>query len=203
VVIPLPGAPVSGLAVFAFGKLPAHGDFVARGLAAAERQAWDDWASAGIVRARDALGDAFDAAHDRAQPCRFAFGAGSGGAGLFGGGRQAGAFAPSIDQAGRRFLIVLGTTAPAGFDPHGRGAEAAEILEAEIYGAFQAGVDVNGLVANATAALAGFDAGPPYDGSGRFWTLGAEPGEALEIAADQPPADLLPRLFASLEPSRD
>ena len=33
-VVPLSGQALSGLAVFAFGKLPAHGDFVARGLAA-------------------------------------------------------------------------------------------------------------------------------------------------------------------------
>ena len=44
---------------FLFGKLPAHGDFVARGLTPDAQAAWDDWASAGLERAMSELGEAF------------------------------------------------------------------------------------------------------------------------------------------------
>lgn len=186
---------MSELGVFAFGKLPSHGDFIARGLSAAERQAWDDWASAGLVLAREALGDRFEAAYDQAPPWRFAFGDGG-----FGPGRKAGAFAPSIDRAGRRFLIVLGAATPVGLDPAGAGAVAAQILETEIYRAFQSGADVDVLVQSATAALAGFAPGATAAGAGRFWTLDAEDAVAAEIRAEAPPADLLVRALRTPEP---
>ena len=35
---------------FLFGKLPAHGDFVSRGMEAAAQQVWDGWASGEIAR---------------------------------------------------------------------------------------------------------------------------------------------------------
>jgi type VI secretion system protein ImpM len=184
---------VSGLAVFAFGKLPAHGDFVARGLSAAERDAWDEWASAGLARAREALGGAFDEAHDRAQPWRFAFG--QAGAGRFGAGRRAGVLAPSIDAAGRRYVIVVGAVAASGLPGDGEGAAAAEILEGEIYRAFEQGCDIDQLTANAAAALSGLAAGADGDDAGRFWTLGATPEQAHEIRSEAPPADLLPRMM--------
>jgi type VI secretion system ImpM family protein len=180
------GPAASGLAVFAFGKLPAHGDFVARGLGAAERQAWDDWASAGVSQARERLGSGFDAAHDRAQPWRFAFGPGR-----FGPGRRAGALAASVDAAGRRFLIVVGAQAPAGLAPQGAGARAAEILEDQIYRAFAEGADIDRLTAGAAEALADLDPGLADDAGGRFWTLGSGPGDARDIHADAPPPELL------------
>lgn len=186
---------MSGLHVFAFGKLPSHGDFIARGLSPPERQAWDDWASAGLVLAREALGGGFEAAHDQAPPWRFAFGDAA-----FGPGRRAGAFAPSIDQAGRRFLIVLGASAPTGLDADGAGAVAAQILETELYRAFQTGADVETLVRSATAALAGFAPGAAAAETGRFWTLDAADAVAAEIRAAAPPADLLGRALTTSEP---
>ena len=186
---------MSTLGVFAFGKLPSHGDFIARGLSAPERQAWDDWVSAGLVLAREALGDGFEAAHDQAPPWRFAFGDGA-----FGPGRRAGAFAASVDRAGRRFLIVLGATAPTGLDPDGAGAAAAQILEAELYSAFRTGADVDALVQSAAAALAGFEPGAAAAATGRFWTLDPEEAVAAEIRADAPPSDLLVRALRTSEP---
>jgi type VI secretion system protein ImpM len=186
---------VSTLGVFAFGKLPSHGDFIARGLSAPERQAWDDWASAGLTLAREALGEAFEPAHTQAPPWRFAFGDGA-----FGPARKAGAFASSIDRAGRRFLIVLGVAAPVGLDPDGAGAVAAQILETEIYQAFQTGADADALVQSATAALAGFAPGAAAPGGGRFWTADAEEAVAAELRADVPPAELLLRALTTAEP---
>ncbi len=93
-------------APFLFGKLPAHGDFVARGLALSAQDAWDVWASREIEAAREALAARFDAAHDQAAPLRFICGPGP-----LGEGWRAGAAAPSIDSAGRRFIVLMGVEA--------------------------------------------------------------------------------------------
>lgn len=179
---------MSRLAAFLFGKLPSHGDFVARGLAPAARQAWDDWASAGLVLARERLGPAFEAAHDAAPPWRFAFGAAPYGR------RLAGALAASVDSAGRRYLIVVGAQADAGLAGAGAGALAAARLEAALYRAFEAGLDADALLAQAQDAVAGLEPGPPAQ-DGRFWTLGAGEGQAQDIAAAAPPRELVLRML--------
>jgi type VI secretion system protein ImpM len=173
---------MSGLAAFAFGKLPAHGDFVARGLAPAECAAWDAWSSEALTHARDVMGEAFEATHAAALPWRFAFRGGP-----FGPGRLAGAIAPSMDRSGRRFVFVLGARAPAGLAPNGAGGKAAERLETEIYQAIVAAAEVDTVVCDAAAALAEIDAGPDATVPGRFWLADA----AAEICAEAPPTDLL------------
>src|ERR1700744_5108989 len=87
---------------FLFGKLPAHGDFVSRGLTAPEVEAWDGWASQAMEALRDAS-PAFEQAHDATPPWRFVAGPSR-----LGPGWRAGALAPSIDAVGRRFVVVLG-----------------------------------------------------------------------------------------------
>ncbi len=87
---------------FLFGKLPAHGDFVSRGLAPPEVEAWDAWASAALEALR-AASSGFEAAHEAAWPWRFIAGPSR-----LGPGWRAGALAPSIDAAGRRFVVVAG-----------------------------------------------------------------------------------------------
>ena len=80
------------------GKLPRHGDFIARGVDAPQRQAIDAWLTAGITNAREQFGDRFDEAFDCAPPWRFAW-------------RDerwtAGALVPSVDSAGRRFPLLV------------------------------------------------------------------------------------------------
>ena len=80
-----------------FGKLPASGDFLTRGLSAAFRKAWDGWVTRHLAPLRDA-----------AWPpggLRFR---------LVSGGRvAAGVVVPSQDAAGRRFPISLILIAPA------------------------------------------------------------------------------------------
>ena len=78
-----------------FGKLPAHGDFVSRGLTVAQRGRIDGWLSTSLVQARATLGDDFDRLYDGAMPWRCA------------GPGMAGAIAASQDAAGRRFPILL------------------------------------------------------------------------------------------------
>jgi len=55
------------------GKLPGHGDFVARGVGSGERQQIDEWLAASMAAAREELGDKFEAAFDIAPPWRFAW----------------------------------------------------------------------------------------------------------------------------------
>lgn len=162
--------------VFAFGKLPAHGDFVARGLDEPARAAWDGWASAGLQAARDELGDGFDVAHEEAPAWRFRFGPSR-----FGAGWRTGAFAPSVDRSGRRFVVVLGVA--------GAGDEArAQALEDVLYRALGEGLAIDGMV-EAAADLAGDDGVT----EALFWTLGG-PGRAPQsLVAPEPPEDLLLR----------
>ena len=101
-VFPVPGEPLSAGHVVLFGKLPSHGDFVSRGLAEDFRKAWDDWLSSCLERGRLAFGERFAQAHDVAPPWRFVNGPGD-----FGSAWRVGAFAPSVDSAGRRFFIMV------------------------------------------------------------------------------------------------
>lgn len=78
-----------------FGKLPAHGDFVSRGLSAAEREMVDLWLSASLADARATYEELFDETYDWALPWA---GEGEG---------VAGAIAASQDAAGRRFPALL------------------------------------------------------------------------------------------------
>jgi type VI secretion system protein ImpM len=167
--------------VFAFGKLPAHGDFVSRGLAADEREAWDAWSSAGLEAARADLGDTFEARHDTAPPVRFAFGPGA-----FGGGWNTGALTASIDAAGRRFIVVLGLRTDAAPSARERIAEAAEN---EIYHAFEAGADIDVMLAKAQDVFQTLESEGDPDAHGRFW----RPISPFDISAGQPPADLITR----------
>ncbi|WP_454762103.1 type VI secretion system-associated protein TagF [Caulobacter segnis] len=177
----MPRQTVSAPHVFAFGKLPTHGDFVSRGLTANEREAWDRWASASLEAARAALGDAFENGHDTAPPVRFAFGSSA-----FGSGWSTGALTASIDAAGRRFIIVLGVRTDTARSARERIAEAAED---EIHRAFEAGSDIDAMVAKAQDVFQTLESEGDPDAYGRFW----RPVSPFDISAGQPPADLITR----------
>ena len=92
-----------------FGKLPAHGDFVRRGLPADMVAAWDGWAAKALAAAQAALGEAGFAAAWDAMPCwALALPAGACGtaplSGVMAGGR---------DGVGRRFPLLLAVPGPA------------------------------------------------------------------------------------------
>ncbi len=86
-----------------FGKLPAHGDFIGRGLSPEMREQLDLWLSADLARARARFGD-FDERYRLAPPWAFTdcdpAGAWSGGA-----------LCLSVDAVGRRFPIVVAVPA--------------------------------------------------------------------------------------------
>jgi type VI secretion system ImpM family protein len=86
-----------------FGKIPAHGDFVSRGIDHETHQQLDDWLSGELARGRSRFAD-FDSRYVQAPPWYFVdqdpAGAWSGGA-----------LCLSVDKVGRRFPILV--AAPA------------------------------------------------------------------------------------------
>ncbi|WP_198373699.1 type VI secretion system-associated protein TagF, partial [Roseomonas rosulenta] len=100
--------PLMGL----YGKVPAHGDFVRRGLPSSFVTPWDSWLAAGIAAAREQLGAQWEGAWDSAPAWRFALPPGA-----CGPDAVAGVMLPSQDQVGRRFPITLAALLPPGAPP--------------------------------------------------------------------------------------
>jgi type VI secretion system protein ImpM len=95
-----------------YGKVPAHGDFVRRGLPSSFVGPWDAWLAAGIAAARDRLGPHWGAAWDSAPAWRFVLPPGA-----CGPDPVAGVMLPSQDQVGRRFPITLAALLAPGEAP--------------------------------------------------------------------------------------
>lgn len=136
-----------------FGKLPAHGDFVSRGLTPNDAERWDSWIAGEILTQRTVLGEAFEDRFDHAPVWRFAV--------PHGGERLVGAMAPSADSVGRRFVIVAGRT---GASPAFAGA-----CEDLIYQAF----GENWTAPQLHAAVEDCDVGDANDAApAEWWTIG-------------------------------
>ena len=159
-------------AVFVFGKLPAHGDFVSRGLSDAAREAWDSWATAALERLRDGHPD-FEDAHDAAAPWRFVAGPST-----LGPGWRAGALAASVDSAGRRFIVAAGVEA----SPLARDPETAAEVEEALYLAIAERQTVDELQANIARRIAALvdvasfadRAARAPDGPGLWWAIDSQ-----------------------------
>lgn len=145
-----------------FGKLPTHGDFVARGLGTEQRDFLDRWLSASLVAAREHAGDGFDALYDTAPPWRYAQ--------LLNGQATGGIVAASIDSAGRRFPLLLGI---AGLGPESL-APAAERCEDLVHEAFRLGWQADELRRAVETVDLPPDASPIAVADGLWWTEGAE-----------------------------
>ncbi len=76
------------------GKLPAHGDFIARGIAHRDRDVLDRWMASWIEKARAELNDAFDDTYLSAPPW------------LFESAQITAVLIPSVDAVGRRFPVL-------------------------------------------------------------------------------------------------
>jgi type VI secretion system protein ImpM len=161
-------------AVALWGKLPAHGDFVARGLAAGERDLLDDWLSASLADARAGLGERFETVYDQAPPWRFAWRDGDG-------GWQAGAMAPSMDAVGRRYPLLVWRRGLGDTDVGG----AAEAVEALLYDALAGGWDADRLTAE--AGMRDFDADSAWTYGEHWWTLGGEAFDEASAEGARPP----------------
>ncbi len=183
---------------FLFGKLPAHGDFVARGLSDADRDAWDAWSTSALDALRSGAGDGFEEAHGSAPPWRF----------VTGGGERwiAGALAPSMDGAGRRYLLAIGLDGLDAAQAGAAGLQVAAEAETLIYEGLGQGFSADSLLelarerfAELTAAVADAAralAAPPT-GAGAWWTLGSPDCAATALATGQAPADLFARTVPS------
>jgi protein phosphatase/serine/threonine-protein phosphatase Stp1 len=97
-----------------FGKLPAHGDFVRRGLPQSFVGPWDAWLQAGIGVARGALGEAFEPSWAATPAWRFFLPAGA-----CGPAAVAGLLLPSADAVGRPFPLTLAKLLAEGETPPG------------------------------------------------------------------------------------
>ena len=159
-------------AVQLFGKLPAHGDFVSRGLSADARDSLDLWLAGSMSDTRERLGDdVFAQRFDTAPPWRCVV--------PTDGGIVAGALAPSVDAVGRRYPIYL---ARADADA---GAEAmAEACEALLYDALAGGWDADALVSAAASITA--DADEDRAGAARWWTLGNDVFDPAAMTGARP-----------------
>lgn len=175
-VLPLPDDALMGAMVF--GKLPAHGDFIARGVPPAERDAIDAWLAGSLAEARERLGAAFDDAYDRAPPWRFVDAGGGDGRGV------AGALAPSIDAVGRRYPIVVMRHA---LEPDAVAATA-EACESLLFDALAGGWTADELF-EAVAAIE-VAAGAPVEEPPRWWTEGGEDFAPATLSGRRPRAIL-------------
>lgn len=179
-VVPLPERAVSGTMLF--GKLPTHGDFVARGVGAGEREALDDWLSGSMADARTAYGDGFDALYDCAPPWHFATSSDD--------GWQAGVVVASIDAAGRRYPLLL---AASGTEDSCRISVAAQCA-ALVYGAFEQGWNADALadalatrVRTATSADTSDCSGGSTLADGQWWMEGDDGLVPVEMHGARPP----------------
>lgn len=78
-----------------FGKLPAHGDFISRGLSGSVRAAIDQWLSDWLDACRAATGAAFAQTYEAAAPW------------LLESPRCTAVLLPSMDAVGRRFPLLV------------------------------------------------------------------------------------------------
>lgn len=167
-----------------WGKLPAHGDFVSRGIGPDERDELDSWLAGSLERAKTA--DDWEDRYDEAPPWRLAWTDGE--------RWTAGALAPSADRVGRRYPILLTLTGLADAQVE----HAADLVENLLYDALSDDWTADRLHA-AAAALAP-EASMAWAGGEGWWTLGAERfNEAWLVGAR--PADLMSAVLARATPA--
>ncbi|HUQ14345.1 MAG TPA: type VI secretion system-associated protein TagF [Novosphingobium sp.] len=167
-----------------FGKLPAHGDFISRGLPPELREQLDLWLSAELAAARARFVD-FDERYRLAPPWHFvdrdAAGAWSGGA-----------LCLSVDAVGRRFPILL--AAPAA-DATDAVAKAWALLEL-VFSALGESWDA----ARLHEALTALVPTPTADAASTapVWAIEAEDGTRVETPG-RFPAGLIERMLELAE----
>lgn len=157
-----------------FGKLPAHGDFIARGLSDADVERLDDFLSASLSAA--ATIDGFEDLYAAAPAWRFVK--------TIAGKAVCGVLAPSVDRVGRQFPILAGVAAGADVDLH------IDACEAQLYQAFAEGLDADALYARLSAA-------PEPEGSppASAWWLEDSERTVIVRADGEWPADVMTRMI--------
>ncbi len=166
-----------------FGKLPRHGDFVSRGLDDAARTRLDLWLSEAIEEARSRLGPSFEPAHDGAPVWRFMSGRLEWGAPW-----TAGALAPSMDSAGRRFFIVVGAQGISDADVSSVGPQVAQAAEDLIYAAFAGLWGADDLLEATARQMAGIprEDSPAAEQIGEAWWVVDADGHTAYRTSQRP-----------------
>ena len=154
-----------------FGKLPAHGDFVSRGIAPDVRDQWDVELSTSLAAAR---GDAFEAHYGAAPPWRFVRPEGE--------GWLAGAIALSMDSAGRRFPIVGGVFIDSLSPAENITAQCEEALFSALGEGWNADMLNTALAGIAATGTSDIDAG-----SGLWWVDGGADVGIAPLSGPLPP----------------
>lgn len=166
----MPGQSLMGNAG-CFGKLPARGDFLLRGLPRSFADPWHDWLLDGLQASRATLGEGWMDRYLNAPIWRFTLEAGG-----CGPQAAAGVMMPSVDKAGRQFPLALvalfapGRTA-AGAENDVAWFEAAEELALSV---LTHTLDVEAFVGSVAAlSVPQLSDAAPSTGA-RWWTLGGE-----------------------------
>lgn len=160
------------MSAFLYGKLPAHGDFVSRGLTTQDRDALDAWLTASLAAAREDDSAAAADAYEHAPPWRFAWSDGV--------HWSAGALASSVDAVGRRFPILLGRAAITADLVEAT----AQLIEALLYDALAESWDADRLHTAADTVVP--TRGSAWQGGESWWTLGAERFTEGRLAGARP-----------------
>ncbi len=145
----MPGFPVTGC----FGKLPARGDFLLRGLPRSFADPWHGWLADGLQRSRDAMGAGWLPAYLNAPIWRFALAAG-----VCGPQPAVGVLMASVDKAGRYFPLTVAAL-PTALPPEGVQGDAVgaawfDAADELAFGALAADLDVEDFAGRVTALAA-------------------------------------------------
>ncbi|MCB2061890.1 MAG: type VI secretion system-associated protein TagF [Novosphingobium sp.] len=169
-----------------FGKLPAHGDFVARGMDMTRREACDAWLTTSFEDAQERFSDDWRERFDCAPPWLYVH--------PLSDGFEAGALCPSVDRAGRRFPLLASVETGGGENLAALAVQAQEAL----YRAISSAETVDELMAS-LAQLAVADAPnvtpPQAIDSGCWWAIDAD-GEVVASLPLARPANLLSEMLA-------
>ena len=164
---------------FIFGKLPAHGDFIRRGIGEVVAEELDDYLSASLSDA--AVLEDFDDLYASAPAWRFVAD--------MGGQVMCGVIAPSVDKVGRQFPILAGVAVP-----RGEIGIAVDACEALLYDAFSQNMNADTLMAALEDFPGGSDGGdPPPSG----WFLEDENKVVVARLDGNRPPRLLRRMMES------
>ncbi len=166
-----------------FGKIPARGDFVQRGLSQAFVAGWDEWMSRVLADSKDALGRAWLAAWMEAPVWNFLLAPG-----ICGPDAVLGVFMPSIDSVGRHFPLTLARQCGAtSAMPEQASAWLAE-MEAAGIAALEESLNPDQLSDRLHDELPALDPLPDLPQAAcRWWTIGAPRVPANAFVSDQLP----------------
>lgn len=169
-----------------FGKLPAHGDFIGRGLSPEMREQLDLWLSAELARARTRFAD-FDERYRLAPPWAFRD---CDPAGNWSGG----ALCLSVDAVGRRFPILVAAPAPGPGEAWGVADAALDL----VFGALGEGWEAPRLHDALGEIVPPDGSVPDSTGNEPGWVIAAEDGTRIE-APGRYPDGLIERMMELVE----